>query len=127
MIDDEEDITTYMQLVLEDHGYAVVTTNDARRALALLEEASPDVVLLDLLMPRVTGASLYSRICNSPRLGGTPIVVMSALDLRDELPRLLATDHARVEPAGFVEKPVDAQRVLEILAGIVGRTEAHPR
>jgi len=68
IVDDEVDITVYLRHALEEHGFRVVTYSDAEEAAAALRESEPDVVCLDLLMPRQTGLSLYAEIVKNPRL-----------------------------------------------------------
>lgn len=122
LVDDEPDITASLALALEDQGYEVVTTNDARQALELLERTRPDVVLLDLLMPRVTGAGLYARIREHPSLGRTPVVILSGIAPGEAFSSFAVPDGARVQ---FVEKPVDIAKVLVAIAhALEGRAEA---
>jgi CheY-like chemotaxis protein len=121
IVDDEVDITTYLSVALEDHGYRVVACNDAERAVEVLAASRPDVILLDLLMPLVTGVSLYGGLAAHPALGGTPIVILSGLDVRSELPELLHEGNGLPPPRGFIDKPVDVEEVLLVLEEVVGR------
>ena len=79
IVDDEEDITTYLRIALEDAGYRVVITNDASKAMAVLEDARPDLICLDLLMPERTGVSLYARLREHPGMKRVPILFLSGL------------------------------------------------
>ena len=122
VVDDEVDITVSLAMALEDHGYEVVTTNDARQALELLEQTKPDVILLDLLMPRVTGAGLYARIRDHPSLGRTPVVILSGIAPGEAFSGFAIPAGARVQ---FVEKPVDIARILGAVEhALEGRAEA---
>ena len=113
IIDDEVDITRSLRLALEDHGYQAVTTNDASEAMELLEKSSPSLILLDLLMPRMSGLSLYRRIASHPALTGTPIAILSGLNARADLPALFAREGGTLPPpAAFIDKPVDIEEIL---------------
>lgn len=121
IVDDEEDITTYLCFALEDAGYRVVSTIDASKATEILDEALPDLIFLDLLMPEQTGVSLYAGLKKHPRLRDVPIVFLSGLAERDELSSLLSRVGGLPEPEGFIEKPVDIEELLETVGRLLGR------
>jgi DNA-binding NtrC family response regulator len=121
VVDDEADITASLAMALEDHGYQVVTTNDARGALDLLERVRPDVLVLDLLMPQVTGAGLYARIRDHPSLGRTPVVILSGIAPGDAFAGFATRPGTNVQ---FVEKPIDIARILVAIEhALQGRAE----
>jgi CheY-like chemotaxis protein len=122
IVDDEEDITTFLRVALEDHGYRVLAVNDARDALDRLAVAQPDVVLLDLLMPQVTGVSLYARIVGHPRLKQVPVVILSGLARREEHVAFFRQDGVPL-PAAFVDKPVDVDEVLATIRRVTTAAE----
>lgn len=127
IIDDEEDITRSLRLALEDHGYKTVTANEASEAMELLEKSSPSVILLDLLMPRMTGLSLYRRIASHPGLTGTPIAILSGLGARGDLPGIFAREEGTLPlPAAFIEKPVNIEQILLTIEELTG-SEAKER
>ena len=115
IVDDEEDITTYLRVALEDAGYCVVATTDAAGALSLLSRTRPDLICLDLLMPEQTGISLYASLVKHESLSRVPIVILSGLTSREGLPELLAQADGLPEPAGFVEKPVEIEQFLRLV------------
>ena len=115
IVDDEEDITTYLRVALEDAGYCVVATTDAGGALSLLSRTRPDLICLDLLMPEQTGVSLYAELVRHPELGQVPIVILSGLTNREGLAELLNQADGLPDPAGFVEKPVEIEQFLRLV------------
>jgi len=123
IVDDEEDITTYLGMALEDNGYRVVSITDASQAIPMLESAEPDLICLDLLMPERTGFSLYANLVEHTRLGSVPIVILSGLAERDELPAILDKAGELPEPADFLEKPVDIGLFLRTIASLLGERE----
>jgi len=121
IIDDEEDITRSLRLALEDHGYETVTANEASEAMELLEKSSPNLILLDLLMPRMTGLSLYRRIASHPGLAGTPIAILSGLGTGGDLPGIFAREEGTLPlPAAFIEKPVNIEQILLTIEELTG-------
>ena len=103
MVDDEPLMTSLIQTYLEDAGYTqFVVTNDPCNALDLLRREEPGVLLLDLMMPRVSGFELLESIRADQALRFTPVIVLTAADGASAKLRALqlgATD--------FLAKPVD--------------------
>jgi len=108
MVDDEPLMTDLIQTHLEDEGYAnFVVANDPRKAMALLRSEQPAVLLLDLMMPQVSGFELLEAIRADRALRYTPVIVLTAATGADSKLRALqlgATD--------FLSKPVDASELV---------------
>jgi DNA-binding response OmpR family regulator len=98
VIDDERAITEMIADVLGDEGYKVVGAHRGDEALALLESVRPDVILLDLYMPWIDGATLLARLRAYPTLADVPIVVMSASSTTAEPLMLPGATAALVKP-----------------------------
>ena len=121
IVDDAVDIVTYLRFALEEHGFRVMTFSDAESARSALERCEPDLVCLDLLMPRHTGLSLYAEIVRHPRLSRCPVVIMSGLAVRNDLPNLLRRAGDLPRPARFIDKPIDIDELLETLRALLVR------
>src|SRR5438046_3344091 len=79
IIDDEASFTRLLKLNLHHTGrYTAETVNDPAKALAVAREFSPDVILLDVMMPSMDGGEVATRIQASPKLKETPIVFLTA-------------------------------------------------
>ncbi len=119
VVDDEEDITTFLGLVLVDNGYRVLTLNKANVAMDALRRERPDLICLDLLMPHVTGASLYKEIRSDGALERTPVLILSGLAAQQDLNELLRRDGGAHPPEGYLEKPVKTDAFLELVAKLL--------
>jgi DNA-binding response OmpR family regulator len=119
IVDDEVDITTYLRFALEEHGYRVMTFSDAESAKVALQGCEPDVVCLDLLMPRHTGLSLYAEIVHHARLSRCPVIIISGLAVRGDLPGMLRRAGDLPMPAGFIDKPIDIDELLKTLGAVL--------
>lgn len=92
---------------LEEHGYRVVVAHDGASALARLELVSPDAILLDALMPGLSGFEVCRRLKAEPALAHVPVIFMTGLS---ETPHIVeGFDAGGVD---YVVKPVRAQEVL---------------
>jgi len=134
IVEDSEENVIFMAQILEDHGYRFRIARDGKEALAALKERPPDLVLLDIMMPRKSGVHVYSHMKGEPDLAAIPIVVVTGasmatgVDMRtgeeqpkesygDDLARGLgAALHEAlkgVAPDGFIEKPIEPQLLME--------------
>lgn len=104
--DDDEAIRTLLSDMLRDEGYGVDQAADGSEALARLEgDELPDLIVLDLMMPGVTGWDVLEALEESPRLASIPVVVLTAFDGRDDLPSGRPSLH----------KPVDGVTLLDLV------------
>ena len=76
--DDDEDILSLVGLRLERAGYEVMTAKDGVEALAAAEARTPDVAVVDVMMPRMDGHELVRRLRARPETAGLPILVLTA-------------------------------------------------
>ena len=123
MVDDEPLMTDLIQACLEEEGYAnFVVTNDSREAMALLRREDPGVLLLDLMMPHVSGFELLAAIRGDRKLRYTPVIVLTAATGADSKLRALqlgATD--------FLAKPVDASELVLRVRNTLAFRQYHNR
>jgi two-component system chemotaxis response regulator CheY len=110
LVEDEVEIRTLARLQLESDGYSVSEAADGVEALALLHGVEPDVILLDLDMPRMNGLSFLERLRAGER-APVPVVVFSADDTPDTLRRLEG-----LGCKGRVAKPYRAKQLLGAVA-----------
>ena len=76
--DDDGDILEYVKLRLELAGYGVLTASTGEEALTLALEHRPDLAVLDLVMPKMSGMELIRRIREEPSVSTMPLIVLSA-------------------------------------------------
>jgi len=103
IVDDEEAILRLMEAVLSPSGYEVVLFRNGWSALEKIMEKSPDILLVDAMMPGMNGFEIASRLKNDPETKSIPIVMVSAL--KDSVDRIRAIE-AGVDD--FLTKPFDA-------------------
>ena len=116
MVDDDPLVVELTQAFLEKAGYRrFVSTSDASAAVGLLLRDLPDMVLLDLNMPRVSGFDVLGKMRSDPVLKHIPAIVLTSAD--DPETRLKALD---LGASDFLHKPVDpselALRIRNTLA-----------
>jgi len=78
VVDDEPDILTTVGKILELNGYEVIRAVDGRDCLSKLSANTPDLILLDIMMPEMSGWDVAARIKENPRWNTIPIVFLTA-------------------------------------------------
>lgn len=78
VIDDEQSIRTLMAAILEDEGHEVIQAADGHQGLDLLDTETPDIVILDIMMPGIDGRETYRQIRERPHLDNVPVIMVSA-------------------------------------------------
>jgi DNA-binding response OmpR family regulator len=113
--DDDHDILALLVLRLERAGYRVLQAVDGEQALQLAREALPDVVVLDVMMPRLSGTEVLAAIRADEVTAGVRVVMLSA--------RAQEADVARGLGAGadaYLAKPFRASELIELVGRLVG-------
>ncbi len=112
IIDDEPSITRTMKVNLERTGaYTVGTENHALHALVTAREFQPDLILLDVMMPEMSGDEVATQVQSDPALQHVPIVFLTAIISPKE------TGGQYLESGGqtFVAKPVDLDALIQCI------------
>jgi CheY-like chemotaxis protein len=121
IVDDEFGLAELIAEVLSERDYATAIATNGELGLALLRERRPDLVLLDLMMPVLTGKEMLRLMRADPDLAGVPVVIMTALPgtvPADELP-----GHQAV-----LQKPFTPERLFEVVrANLRSGADATPR
>jgi CheY-like chemotaxis protein len=119
IIDDEPDIVVYLTLLLENHGYVVVSASDGKEGLELARQEHPDLVCLDIMMPKKTGVALYEEIKTDPELKRLPCIIISAYEsaytFKGQAFRRLVQNRSIPEPLRFFEKPIDVPVFIDFI------------
>jgi len=83
--EDQQDLRDMIAFTLRLEGHQVLTTADGEEALMQAEDAEPELFILDIHMPRITGYDLCKQIKSQPRFKDAPIIIISALGRQDEI------------------------------------------
>jgi len=106
VVDDDESLRTLLQYMMESDGYRVLTAADGETAVKKANDAAPDIVLLDAVMPGMDGFQTTEALKSSERTSNIPVIMVTGLDDRDSKLRAL-----KAGAQEFVTKPVDHSEV----------------
>jgi CheY-like chemotaxis protein len=117
IIDDEKDMRVYLEALFRKKGYETATAENGEEGLWLAEANRPDLITLDVLMPKKSGVKAYRGLRSSEATKGIPIIVLTGLTRLDdffgdlgELPK----------PDALVEKPIDRDAFVKEVERLVG-------
>jgi DNA-binding response OmpR family regulator len=119
VVDDEADILHFLELVLAERGYEVVTAAGGQQALAEARSHAPDLVLLDIMMPQMDGWEVLRLLRVDPRTAGIPVAMVSArTDAKD---RVQGLQEGAVD---YICKPFSLDELLAKVEGIFAQLDA---
>jgi len=110
LVDDNEDCRIIYGSTLRHAGYTVHTAVDGFECLDMVAEKAPDLILLDIGMPRMSGMEALGKLKENPRTTDIPVVAVSA--------RVSTDQHEQVLKAGFTEVLLKPVRPADILATV---------
>jgi putative two-component system response regulator len=113
IVDDEYAGRETLESILEGEGYQLEMAENGMQAIEKAKQISPDVILLDVMMPGMTGFEVCQRIRNDPQIAEIPIIILTALDDRDSLLNAL-----KAGADDFISKPFDRYELRARLLGI---------
>lgn len=125
VVDDEEDIRSYLKTALEDAGFAVETACDGLEALEKARRNRPDLISLDLVMPRHSGVKFYRQLQKDAALAKIPVLTVTG-HARDELGKADFEEMTMSGPGVYLEKPVRADAYVSAVCRMLGIEEAAP-
>jgi CheY-like chemotaxis protein len=119
VVDDSKVIRELIAVNLELEGFEVTTAGDGERALELAAEFRPDVITLDVMMPRLNGFETVTRLRQDPRTAGIPVVMVTG--------RAQSADRERGEEVGveaYLTKPFEPAELIDVVSRLArqGRT-----
>ena len=122
-VDDDPDIISFVVTVLEENDYIPLEANNGEEALAKIREEKPDLVILDVLMPRQSGIKMYRELKTDDSLKNIPVIILSGITRRTFLRSQEALTEFGgqnvPEPEAYIEKPVAPEELAEMIQKII--------
>ncbi len=120
VIDDEIDLTNYLSSILEDHDFEIFTANEAKSGEILINEKSPDLILLDIMMPGRSGVQLLAKLKGKEQTKDIPLIMVTGIknELNIDWGNIADNLKAR-KPDGFIEKPIDPEKLMKVVGDVL--------
>ncbi|OPY88721.1 MAG: putative transcriptional regulatory protein TcrX [Smithella sp. PtaU1.Bin162] len=114
-VDDEESFTFFVKLNLQNdsrYEFNVTTANGGEAGLKLARKIKPDLILLDIMMPDMSGTEVAEKLLEDPRTKSIPIIFMTAVVQKDEV----AEEGGIMGGREFIAKPVEKDELIDRIA-----------
>ena len=143
VVDDDDNTRRFLTVALEENGYEAVTAADGDEGYQKLQEMKPDLILLDVMMPKKTGFSLFKQIRRVEELKDIPVIMLTGVagvleeddaqaegdtfespfdSIRERLRKGIAKmrEEGVISPERFIDKPIDPEELIEAVQSLIG-------
>jgi DNA-binding response OmpR family regulator len=119
-IEDEPEMIDLIKLILSRKGFEVLGANGGKEGLELIRENSPDLILLDLMMPEMDGWQVYQQLKADDSTKDIPVIVVTAK--AQNIDKVLGLHIAKVDD--YIPKPFSLQELIDRVEDVLSRHEA---
>jgi len=143
VVDDDDNTRRFLTVALEENGYEAITAADGEEGYERIREDAPDLILLDVMMPKKTGFSLFKQLRKDDDYKDIPVIMLTGVagvleeddakaeddtfespfdSLREGLRRGIAKmrEEGVVRPEMFIDKPIDPEELIESVREMIG-------
>ncbi len=127
VVDDEVENIEYISAILNDSQMETMTASNGKEALKKVEEAKPDVILLDLLMPEQSGMQFFNELKKNQAYRNIPVIIVSGaskvtgVDMKSYIYDQEFSERKKkitgidAKPEAYVEKPIDPKELIKTI------------
>jgi two-component system alkaline phosphatase synthesis response regulator PhoP len=119
VVDDEKDLVELLDYNLKKEGYAVLCTGDGLEALSLVAKESPDIVVLDIMLPGMQGLDVLKNVKKKPETQGIPVILLTAKS--EELDKVLGLELGADD---YVTKPFSPRELVARVKAVLRRVSS---
>jgi len=124
VVDDDPDVRSFVMTVLDENHYVPLVAKDGVEGFEMIEKDPPDLVILDVLMPRGSGIRLYHKLKTTEKYKSIPIIMFTGITLNSFLKSQKVLDEFKgeevPEPDIYLEKPVDPEELAAAVKKKIG-------
>ncbi len=117
IIDDEQDIRTYLSTLFEDQGYTTALAKDGVEAVQQVQVAPPDLITLDISMPEKSGVKFFRDMKSDERWKKIPIIIVTGVS--EDFKKFISSRHQVPPPEGFITKPINREEILNLVKRLI--------
>ncbi len=111
IIDDEEDVTTYLSTFFNDNGFSTISAVDGKEGVEKAVAEIPDLITLDVSMPEESGVKALRDLQNNEVTKNIPVIIVTGVST--DIKRFIESRKQVHPPEGFFEKPIDRDELLK--------------
>ena len=117
VVDDEQDIRTYLSTLLEDQGYTTVLAKDGVEAMKQVQTEIPDLITLDISMPEKSGVKFFRDMKSEERWKKIPIIIVTGVS--EDFKKFISSRQQIPAPEGFISKPINQEEILAFVKKLI--------
>jgi two-component system phosphate regulon response regulator PhoB len=118
VVDDELDMRTFLSTLFETKGYAPLVAADGLEGLQKARETKPEIIILDVMMPKEGGIHLYRNLKSDPATKDIPVIMLSGIAkttfFHSQNVFTRYTGQSLPEPEAYLEKPLEPEELFEL-------------
>ncbi|TKJ36578.1 response regulator [candidate division LCP-89 bacterium B3_LCP] len=118
VVDDEEDVRNYLKTALQDAGFRVVTAGDGFEAIEMVKKEVPDLISLDLVMPKKSGAMFHRELKKNKEWAKVPVLIVTG-HAHDDLGKADLEELTMSGPGIYLEKPVSPKAYVKAVCQLL--------
>jgi twitching motility two-component system response regulator PilH len=123
VVDDEDEVRDFVSTLLEENGYAPITASDGAEAMDMVRQDRPDLIIMDILMPKQGGIKMYRELKSEDSFKDIPVVVYSGIAkrtyLRTQAARTEMGDQSVPDPEAYIEKPAKPEKLAAVIKSLL--------
>jgi CheY-like chemotaxis protein len=126
IVDDEVEQIDFAATVLEESGYLPISAMDGEEAMKKVKAEKPDLILLDILMPKRGGIGMYHDLKHDEETKSIPVIIVTGVAKVDSGPLgahfediMMRQDQDTPAPDGYIEKPMNADAMLKMVSDLL--------
>lgn len=122
IVDDELDCREYVKAIIESDAIKVVEAQDGIEGLEMAKKEKPDLIILDIQMPRKGGFRTFADLKQDPTLKNIPVIMLTSIVEKTAVLVGIddVTEYANEKPEAFHDKPIEADKLLELVDKFLG-------
>lgn len=117
IVDDEDNIVTYLEMLLQDHGYETISAVNGEDGLERIRNDKPDLITLDISMPEKSGVRCFKELKSNPEFASIPVVIVTGVTGYAGDPygymKFMSSQSNLPEPDAFFPKPIEKEEFLK--------------
>ncbi|NQT35411.1 response regulator [bacterium] len=110
VVEDEPDVMTYLVTFFKVNGFDVLIATDGKTGFEIAKSDHPDLISLDITMPKESGVRMYRNLHDEPSTKDIPVIIITGVS--SEFKGFIESRKQVNPPAGYFEKPIDREAVL---------------
>ena len=116
VVDDSTTNVVLLEAIFDERGYKIKAAYSAKEALGLVEKRTPDLILLDLLMPKINGFDFLRQLRKKKATRNTPVIVVSAATDDENVQKIM-----ELGAIDFIKKPIDLDYLVDKVESVLSK------